>query len=232
MKEKLINILAKKWVVPAGIGVIAFSAGSSLAYILLKRGEKDSPIEEVSNENKIDENQLTIFDEIESKVSNVIEDILDNRLKTIEEAIPNPESSKLIDIQLINVFKNNDDQWDYEAELSIRSKDAPYVIHQDEFIQDEMGFDQSTITYYSGDDIMSDQSDVPIYNYSTIIAPLKFGHGSNDQSVVYIRNERLQQEWEVMLHPGKFEVEVLGLDIENKYESRSSTNSVLKFRDE
>lgn len=131
-----------------------------------------------------------------------------------------------------NIFANAGDHWNYEHELSTRTEDQPYVIHLDEWVAEEAGCEQSTVTFYAGDSIMADQFDTPIYNYAELMGDLKFGHGSDDPSVVYIRNERLELEWEVILHSGRFEIEVLGHDIESAYESRDLKHSAPRFRDE
>jgi hypothetical protein len=85
-------------------------------------------------------------------------------------------------------------------------------------MNNEMDYNQETLTYYKGDDIVADQSDTPIYNHSGLMGDLKFGHGSGDANVVYIRNDSIQMEWEVLLHEGSFEVEVVGLQVEREYE--------------
>jgi hypothetical protein len=125
---------------------------------------------------------------------------------------------------VINIFTNNDD-WDYEAELQTRKFDEPYIIHVDEYVGDEMGFKQETLTYYEGDDIMADIMDTPVYNWPMVTGPLRWGHGSKDSNVVYVRNEKLKKEYEVLRHHGSFEVEVTGL------EEAELRHSVLKFRD-
>jgi len=114
-------------------------------------------------------------------------------------------------------YENSLTEWDMELELSTRNGREPYVIHFDEFAENdetEGGFVQKTLTYYEGDDIMTDEHDTPIYQYHTVTGVLKFGHGSKDSNVVYIRNEELQLEVEVLYMPGRYEVEVLGLDDE------------------
>jgi hypothetical protein len=125
---------------------------------------------------------------------------------------------------VINIFKN-DDGWDYEQELNNRSNEEPYILHVDEYIGEEMGFKQETLTYYEGDDIMADITDTPVYNWPTVTGPLKWGHGSKDQNVVYVRNEKLRKEYEILRHSGSFETEVIGL------EETELQHSVLKFRD-
>lgn len=129
----------------------------------------------------------------------------------------------------VNVFMaESDDSWDYETELQQRDGSEPYIIHADEYINDEMGYKQDTVTYYEADDIMADISDTPIYNWRTIFGPLEWGHGSKDKNVVYIRNENMRKEWEVLRHHGSFETEVAGMD----YAKAELRHSILKFRDD
>lgn len=135
------------------------------------------------------------------------------------------------DFETLVISNHDDGDWDYEAELSTRDPRAPYVIHQEEFINDEMGYHQETLSYYAGDDIMADTDDTPIYNYSGLMGELKFGHGSRDPNVVYIRNDAIHMEWEVLLNPGAFSEEVLGLALEKDNEN-DLRHSVQKFRRE
>lgn len=118
-----------------------------------------------------------------------------------------------------NVF-DGDDTWDYELERNNRTKERPYVIHVDEFVADEMGYDsQSTLTWYEGDRVLTDSHDVPIYNAQQVAGELRFGHGSGDQNVVYVRNEKLQAEYEILRDPGSYEDVVLGGRVENEFEA-------------
>lgn len=122
--------------------------------------------------------------------------------------------------QKYNVFeeaaKHKESEWNLEAELSTRDPREPYVIHYDEWEEENDAqsgaYLQQTFSYYEGDDIMCDEHDTPIYEYYKATGPLKFGHGSKDPHVVYIRNEIMEREFEILYHPGRFEVEVLGLD--------------------
>lgn len=136
-----------------------------------------------------------------------------------------------IDPVIINVFAHDDANWDYEHELSTRANGEPYIIHEEEYISDEMDFRQETLTFYAGDDIMVDSDDTPIYNYTGLMGELKFGHGSRDPNVVYIRNEVLHMEWEILLNPGLFAQEILGLEMERADENELN-HSVQKFRRE
>ena len=104
--------------------------------------------------------------------------------------------------QIVHIFQEEDDTWDYEFETANRNRTTPYVIHRDEFHNDEMGYlelgGQRCFTYYAADDIVTDEMDVPIYRWQDRLGPLKFGHGSGDPNIVYIRNEAESEEYEVL----------------------------------
>lgn len=135
-----------------------------------------------------------------------------------------------------NVFTMEADtlpEWDYEYELPLRKDTEPYVIHKDEFMVNENEYNQETLTFYAGDEIMATQADEPLYGWFDMIGTLRWGYGSDDSDVVYIRNPVLHMEWEVIRHPGRFEVEVGGLTLENEYEQTDlkHSNSLRKFRE-
>lgn len=148
----------------------------------------------------------------------------------VEEEAPAPVRT--------HIFEPPDDipEWDYDREIATREEnpDAPYVIHSDEFVRNDMGYVQETVTYYALDDVVADASDNAVYNPERILGPFKdhFGYGSNDKSVVYVRNTALRREWEILLHSGGFTTEVLGLEIEENYEESDIRHSSdRRFRD-
>lgn len=129
-----------------------------------------------------------------------------------------------------SIFAGTTTEWDYDEELKKRTNAIPYVLHKDEFYGEEKrdeGYSQTTLTYYAGDDIMCNEDDTPMYNYSSIVGELKFGHGSDDPKVFYVRNCRRKAEYEIIHDPGIFSVEVLGLEIENN----DRVKALQKFRD-
>lgn len=128
--------------------------------------------------------------------------------------------------QTHNVFDEADDGWNYEVERNNRSGTEPYIIHVDEFVTEEMGYEQSTITWYEGDQILTDSRDIPMYNHVAIVGQLRFGHGSKDPNIVYVRNEKLQAEYEILRDEGSYEVNVLGgSTIEHDYEEADLKHS-------
>lgn len=98
-------------------------------------------------------------------------------------------------------------EWDQEAEESQRSSTHPYIIHKDEYKANEKEYDQMTWTYYSDDDVLANDVDRPVNavdGYVPVDFAEKFGHGSGDPNVVYVRNDELSIELEIIRNPGNF----------------------------
>lgn len=206
------------------VGVIAFNVGVGFGYFLGKRNKVepyDFTTQLNSNFNVI---ELEELEEISKKKNENIVSYGENFIKSeIEESSEeitkvvigenvNEESEQLI---TQSIFPEKDDDWNYPLEISKRNSGEPFIIHKDEFYADEHGYTQSSYTYYSGDNIMVDEEDAPVYNHEQVTGPLLFGHGSGDPNVVYIRNDQRKAEYEVLFDPGLYSVEVLGLEIEN-----------------
>lgn len=132
-----------------------------------------------------------------------------------------------------NVFEGAHDNFDYDEELKNRTSDRPYIISQEEFLQNEPDFSQTTITYYEGDGALADENDKEIPFIDPIIGQnnLRFGHGSGDARVVYVRNERLSSDYEVLKSDGKYSHEVLGLEhSDGGNRGRQQRKETRKFR--
>jgi hypothetical protein len=104
--------------------------------------------------------------------------------------------------------------WNYPEELANRSPDAPYVIHQDEFKQGETGYVQTVYTYYAIDDVLADTDETPVPHADIVVGQdnLKWGHGTDDPDVVFVRNDKLELEMEICRIAKSYEEEVLGHD--------------------
>lgn len=218
----------KEWTIPSVTGVISFSAGvvvgvAATSYYHYKKTQE--AISEIENRTDAFIDQLkTDFDaQVEELISKFdprsIEQ--DTAMKVFEGITGRgANSDQLIEVQMptpTSVFSDSesDDDWDYNEEIANRSQDVPYVIHHNEFDDDDQGYSRSTLTYYEGDDILTDEHDVPVHNHLRIVGLLRFGHGSDDPNVVYIRNDRLAAEYEILRDSGYYQVEILGEEIED-----------------
>lgn len=113
-----------------------------------------------------------------------------------------------------NIFATPFGEWNYEEEVANRGKRDPYVIHADEYHSEESKFRQAQLTYYAGDDVMTDEDDQPVFNFEEIIGPLMWGHGSNNGDLFYARNPRLEAEYEITRSYEAYAHAILGIEAE------------------
>lgn len=111
--------------------------------------------------------------------------------------------------------------WDYDREIALRAEkpDEPYVISFEEFNENEPQHEQVTITYFALDDTLADERQQPIDNTDYTVGDdnlTRFGHGSADKNVVYVRNEKIDMDFEIIRSEGSYKKDVLGFDEDEK----------------
>lgn len=95
-----------------------------------------------------------------------------------------------------------------------RNTDEPYVISVDEYMNDREEYDKNTVTYFEVDDVLVDEREQVIPDVDNTVGTdclTKFGHKSNDNKVVYVRNERLEADFEILLDTRSYSETVLGI---------------------
>lgn len=121
------------------------------------------------------------------------------------------------------VHDESDQLTEWDKEFAARDESKPYVISQQEFYTgvDVDDFEASSLTFYEGDGELADEHDIVIpqgvveekighVNLS------KFGIGSDDSGIVYIRNEEAKEVYEITRHEGKYSVVVAGMPDEDE----------------
>lgn len=125
-----------------------------------------------------------------------------------------------------------EDTWNDEKERTRRSVNRPYVIHKDEVHENEE-YDTATFTYYEEDDVLCNERDevVSKEDRDDVVGEGNlnmFGHGSGDASIVYIRNDKLEMQFEIVRSPNTYAEEVHGFEhsdyIEPRRRGRTSAN--------
>lgn len=122
---------------------------------------------------------------------------------------PPPESTMKLE-----TGKDKDLHWEYPQELANRSPDRPYIIHQDEYDQPDSDYKTEVLTWWSGDDVLTGEDEQPMLNADDIVGlehMSRFGHGTDDFNVLFIRNDRLKMEYEVCRMTTSYEEEIQGL---------------------
>lgn len=182
---------------------------------LNKKGDFATP--EATVKKLIDDSEeVEEVEEIEEVVDAILK--YQGKMDAEGEAYGTPEEI-LEEVAGVSIFLNNDrsiiedDGFDYDEEMKTRNSDNPYIIHENEFLESVENYAQSSLTYYAGDDTLSDERDQVIPASDDIVGDEnlhRFGHGSTDPRIVYIRNENLSTDFEVLLSDGKYANEVLG----------------------
>lgn len=256
MDSRIKQVLEHPWTVPAGAGVIGLCVGFGTGYFLGKRQQKmqhelpqqlsfefdvhDFPKDESEYENEPEElleipkalpHGFVISEEEYESIQTMRDQAYSQReelAEQLEEAMTHgPEEP-----EITTIFADEEEDWDYDVEVTNRNekRGLPYVIHRDEFWSEEMDYLQSTLYYYEGDDILVDDDNAPVYNHKDIVGELKFGHGSKDPNIVFVRNDRLRAEYEIVRHTGSYSREILGLEIEDNMRSKDLKHSLHKFK--
>lgn len=115
----------------------------------------------------------------------------------------------------VGTSKSRDAGWNYEQELLHRTPEAPYVIHQNEYEHSNQEYSKVEYNYYRIDETLTDSEDDHVVTDAEAVvgsANLKFGHGSDDVNVVYVRNDHLELDMQITRLNQSFEEAILGLD--------------------
>lgn len=225
--------IKKEWVIPIVTGVVSFASGVAGGYLLRKQLTKKNDVEEAESEAvqlqfELEETRRLFTRDIQ-QVDRVIKQFEENGQRFLDRYID--EANQRHPAASLRLIDEVDEEptaeevyaadegpgWNWKEELANRDPEKPYIITRGEYMdQEAKAFDQCTITFYAGDNILCDDKDVPIYNPRQIIGAFRFGHGSDDDHAMYVRNETLMAEYEIILNDGYYTVEVLGEDIENQ----------------
>lgn len=105
------------------------------------------------------------------------------------------------------------------ALMADRDPSKPYIITKNEYFQNEPDNEQIAFTYWEGDDVLVDDryEFQPIEDHELVAGEdnlLRFGYGSGDENIVYIRNEAVDPPMDLVItkSTGKYAVEVMAID--------------------
>ena len=101
----------------------------------------------------------------------------------------------------------------YADDKIIQTLQVPFVISIDEFTNDRQDLEKLSLYYWDTDDTLSDDGEEIIPDIGNIIgdALTRFGEDSNDPDIVYVRNEVLGCDYEVVRKYESYQEMVLGI---------------------
>lgn len=256
MNERLSRALKNPWTTHTLVGAVCFGGGVAVGYFMSRRQtvilapqpDDDEQLDFNFDTEGLADSRAIIDEETYDSPATVPETEVEERELIMAPPQDIPEGIHLVeppddvvtvmaDNQPIreNIFQDPGSEWEYDEELKYREahEEGPYPVHRDEFYGNEMEFLQVTYTYYAGDDIMCDEENEIVANHEKVIGDLRFGHGSGDRNVFYVRNLKRRMEYEVLHDPGRYQVEVMGLQTEEEAEAADLKHShrPTRFRD-
>lgn len=92
--------------------------------------------------------------------------------------------------------------------------DTPYVIAVEEFFQDNPEYSKITVSYYEYDNTLASEDESIVRDHEKLLGGdfhNYIGWKADSDHVVYVRNERISSDFEVLVHEGGYEAEVLGI---------------------
>lgn len=109
------------------------------------------------------------------------------------------------------IVETTEEAWSYAAEVKSRNPEIPYIIHADEHEAGEKGYEQVSLTFYEDDDVLADADDAILEHSVVGMHNLtRFGHGSNNPDLLFVRNDELETDFEIAKSAGSYAQEVHG----------------------
>lgn len=111
------------------------------------------------------------------------------------------------EVTVRNIFKE-------KPVTSLGERKTPYPLTDEEYAADEAGFEHITLRYFVGDTTLVDDQEEIIPDVDRVVGIENlehFGEFSGDPNVLYIRNERLQTDFEVIIDEGEYVAIILGV---------------------
>lgn len=153
-------------------------------------------------------------EESEENLEEALDEQDEAAISRLEEKARHDRAEKR-EAESVNVFV--DPTFDISEEVKHRTKEKAYVITHDEYFAGDLDYDTVQLTYFEGDDTLVGEDDKPVEDLTTINEDnlARFGHGSRDKNIVYVRNEKLETDYEISLSTQSY-LEALGLGPEPK----------------
>lgn len=204
--------------VPLGFTIIGIGAGilvgAGVGYLLGKRQFEKKAEEEIAEMRVFFRHKQAATEaRLKAPISEVVE-YLGYKKAEDQEQPPEMEGVEVRRSIEQNVFDSQspvDFAWDYDVEKADRASKPghPFVIHLDEFA--ETGNSTVCYTYYEDDEILADERDEPVDDVDNLVGLenlQRFGHGSDNASIVMIRNETIGVDMEIAKSNGKYAEDV------------------------
>lgn len=238
----------RKFVLVGGFFLIGFGTGAASGYYFAKgkfQAIADAEIAEMKEHytiiNKIGAEDPEVL--AQKYTQDVDGDVAKNEKLIVNyvtrEEAEEEELDVVAETQTVeeNIFRGSDepdDDFDIQAEAENRDPEIPYVIHHDEYMENSLDHTQMVLTWYEQDGALADDKDVPIDEIESTVGfdnLERFGSGSRDRNVVYVRNERMEHDFEILRSEGSFAKDVLGFDDSLQHSDRVKVRKMRAYHE-
>ena len=177
------------------IGIVSLVIGSVASYLYCKKRFEEGCCEV---EGSCDEQCIV---ESEDKSSPAETSVLERGIKDYSvKSFKNDEASDSPQRIYNNVVKN----------LYRKDSEEPYAITESQFVDEDEDYDKITVLYYDNGVITDDSYDV-MDDIDTVIGLNNlscFGYGSSDKDVLYVRNDKLKIDYEILRQNADYKTDV------------------------
>lgn len=175
---------------------VGAAAGFAGGWLLWKRKYEKQAEDEINDIRQYysekDEKRQKDYETINQKFEKIEEDN-----KKLNEAVDRIEYHKIVKEE-INTEKGDEE---VRAEKESPEEDlptTPYFITEDEYLNGNNDYDKISLTYFSIDDTLADDTDEMVDVEDTISSDLFNQIAESDDGDFYIRNDTLQTDFEVV----------------------------------
>lgn len=218
----------KETITKVAIGVGGLAVGGGAGYLLAKKqleglyvARAEEEIEQVremyKRRAKTDEYE-TPEKAVEALVVESTEVVVktdaEEYVETVESlgySSSDGETVKVIKRRIFDEPEPTDEELGEPEESRNIDTSRPYEISTKIFMEDDIP-DKVTLTYYATDDVVTDERDQPLSDVDAIIGEQHLDLFDEKTNVVYVRNEGISTDFEILLQKGAYSVIVLGND--------------------
>lgn len=243
--KSALNAAKPVWPIVAGVALISGSTGALVAHKVTKKRLTDEFGEELRRELDIQRTLAKVppieeLSEKEKQLQTAAEQVMDEYLGEVivvddeeeEEGLPEPAPERKVyniaadrsgaplrsveeERAAVFIQPHDGGLFKYDDEIPNRSEDEPYVISEDEYINQEKGYETACLTYYKLDDSLCDDKEILVDNVDMLIGTenlKRFGHGSTNEDVVFVRNDGIGMEFEIEQVNRSYKTFVMGFE--------------------
>lgn len=232
----------KSIIIPVAAGLVGAGAGFYFGFVYgdnkgrrevwaLAEAELNSLEERIKRRYKVGEwsEPTEYFDEEGAKVNSFESEEEAERaiaIAALKDHVENGQYATLSEVPdgtIVNIFVEAKKEKDEIVEEEIyepgvfadnpnRHDPEPLIITELEYMQDEEDYEKLSISWFPGDRVLVDSKEKPIDDVEATVGINNLNHLGVDQSVIYVRNNKLEMDFEIAIEAGTYRETVLGED--------------------